>query len=76
MVGSGGRSDIGRDSLHPRKAERQNRPAAPEAITGRGDPRGMTPVRRTGAEVTTTFWAMLTGHRAGLLGFPVRDRAW
>jgi hypothetical protein len=45
----------------------------PEAITGRGDPRGMLPVQQTGAEVSKTFWAKLTGRRgAGWAGSVLR----
>jgi|GEM_PF-5149656 len=34
-----------------------------EPITGKGDPHGMVPVPQAGAEVSTTFWAKLAGHR-------------
>jgi hypothetical protein len=34
-----------------------------KAIAGRTNPRRMVPVRRTGAEVTTTFWAKLARDR-------------
>ncbi len=38
-------------------------PLRPQAITGRGDSRGMVRVRQAGAEVAATFWAKLAGSR-------------